>query len=74
MFLVPDFIPARVVLYILSFTGFLVSFMMRTDMNMAIVAMAKIHKKTENSTSAESYCYDSANATLDEDFDVSGIF
>ncbi|XP_059222226.1 sialin [Stomoxys calcitrans] len=32
-------VPARVVLYMLSWTGFLVSFMMRNDMHLAIVAM-----------------------------------
>lgn len=32
-------VPARLVLYFLSWSGFLVSFMMRNDMNFAIVAM-----------------------------------
>lgn len=32
-------VPARLVLYLLSWSGFLVSFMMRTDMHLAIVAM-----------------------------------
>lgn len=36
-----DGVPARVVLYMLSFTGFLVSFMMRTDINIAMVAMVR---------------------------------
>ncbi|XP_041565999.1 uncharacterized transporter slc-17.2 isoform X4 [Drosophila elegans] len=34
-----DKIPARLVLYFLSWSGFLVSFMMRNDMNFALVAM-----------------------------------
>lgn len=34
-------VPARVVLYFLSWSGFLVSFMMRNDMNFALVAMTK---------------------------------
>lgn len=32
-------VPARVVLYLLSWSGFLVSFMMRNDINLALVAM-----------------------------------
>ncbi|GAB0088565.1 Major facilitator superfamily [Sergentomyia squamirostris] len=34
-----DFIPCRVVLYLLSWSGFLVSFVMRNDINIAIVEM-----------------------------------
>lgn len=37
--LIADKIPARLVLYFLSWSGFLVSFMMRNDMNFALVAM-----------------------------------
>lgn len=37
-----DLIPARVILYFLSFSGFLVSFMMRTDINIAMVAMVRM--------------------------------
>lgn len=37
----PDRIPARVVLYFLSWSGFLVSFMMRNDINFALVVMVK---------------------------------
>ncbi|KAG8266832.1 hypothetical protein J6590_062967 [Homalodisca vitripennis] len=37
-----DAVQARVVLYLLSFSGFLISFMMRTDINIAIVAMVKL--------------------------------
>lgn len=36
-----DKIPARVVLYFLSWSGFLVSFVMRNDINLAIVEMVK---------------------------------
>lgn len=36
-----DRIPARLVLYFLSWSGFLVSFMMRNDINFALVAMVK---------------------------------
>lgn len=55
-------VPARVVLYMLSFSGFLVSFMMRTDINLAMVAMAK-PAITLNATVTETshYCYKSAN-------------
>lgn len=34
-------VPARFVLYFLSWSGFLVSFMMRNDINFALVAMVK---------------------------------
>ncbi|XP_014213178.1 sialin [Copidosoma floridanum] len=36
-----DMVPARVVLYMLSFSGFVVSFMMRMDINIAMVSMVK---------------------------------
>lgn len=51
-----DMVPARLVLYMLSFTGFLVSFMMRTDINIAMVAMAKVEIPVTKNTS-ELYCY-----------------
>lgn len=60
-------IPARAVLYLMSFSGFLVSFMMRTDINIAMVAMAKMKLRTENSTNSTSMdsCYASnSNTTL----------
>lgn len=53
--LVADMVPARLVLYMLSFTGFLVSFMMRSDINMAIVAMVKLRppvRTSENVTTS----------------------
>lgn len=46
-------VPARVVLYILSFTGFVVSFMMRTDINITIVEMVTHRPPKNNNT----YCY-----------------
>ncbi|XP_021712262.1 sialin-like, partial [Aedes aegypti] len=39
LYLPTDRIPARLVLYFLSWSGFLVSFMMRNDINFALVAM-----------------------------------
>lgn len=47
-------IPARLVLYFLSWSGFLVSFMMRNDINFALVAMVKTSNSTgdANSTTA----------------------
>lgn len=44
----------------MSFSGFLVSFMMRTDINIAMVAMAKMRLRSENSSNlTELYCYTS---------------
>lgn len=40
-------VPARLVLYFLSWSGFLVSFMMRNDINFAIVVMVKTNNYTE---------------------------
>lgn len=60
-------IPARAVLYLMSFSGFLVSFMMRTDINLAMVAMAKMRLRPENSTnSTELYCYTSVTNRTQE--------
>lgn len=50
-------VPARLVLYLLSWSGFLVSFMMRTDINLAIVAMVEDPKIDENTTITENFCY-----------------
>lgn len=61
-----DMIPARVVLYMLSFSGFLVSFMMRTDINIAMVAMAKIHTSTSNNETITVHCYTISNASREE--------
>ncbi|XP_063985289.1 sialin [Diachasmimorpha longicaudata] len=60
-----DLVPARVVLYMLSFSGFLVSFMMRMDINLAMVEMAKMQNSDKkNSSKTEAYCFDaSANVT-----------
>nr|NP_001104364.2 major facilitator superfamily transporter 17, isoform I [Drosophila melanogaster]EDP28122.2 major facilitator superfamily transporter 17, isoform I [Drosophila melanogaster] len=46
--LLRDKIPARLVLYFLSWSGFLVSFMMRNDMNFALVAMIANDNSTQN--------------------------
>ncbi|XP_039277937.1 sialin isoform X1 [Nilaparvata lugens] len=68
-----DLIPARLVLYLLSFTGFLVSFMMRTDINIAIVAMVKlpppIPAELLNKTEEPLICYTppAPNSTEDSD-------
>lgn len=54
-------VPARLVLYMLSWSGFLVSFMMRTDINLAIVAMVEdpaIPMDGNSSLHEEQYCYD----------------
>jgi hypothetical protein len=40
-------VPTRLVLYFLSWSGFLVSFMMRNDINFAIVVMVKTNNTTE---------------------------
>ncbi|KAG5684804.1 hypothetical protein PVAND_014017 [Polypedilum vanderplanki] len=47
-------IPARVVLYFLSWSGFLVSFMMRNDINFALVAMVRSTNSTHNSAGLNS--------------------
>ncbi|KAJ8893401.1 hypothetical protein PR048_005992 [Dryococelus australis] len=57
-------IPARVVLYFLSFTGFLVSFMMRSDINLAMVVMVKLPPQpiaANVSTDSPLFCYDPVN-------------
>lgn len=62
-----DMIPARVVLYMLSFSGFTVSFMMRTDINIALVAMVKQTSATNNDTADHvdsQYCYATPNSSL----------
>jgi len=64
-------IPARVVLYFLSFSGFLVSFMMRTDINIAMVAMVKLPSTSNNETVAvTSQCYTMTNASHTENTTV----
>ncbi|KAF2897077.1 hypothetical protein ILUMI_09104 [Ignelater luminosus] len=51
-------VPARFVLYLLSWSGFLVSFMMRTDINLAIVAMVEDPELPDvGNSSNEQYCY-----------------
>lgn len=41
-------VPARLVLYFLSWSGFLVSFMMRNDINFALVVMVKTTNSATN--------------------------
>jgi hypothetical protein len=43
-------VPARLVLYFLSWSGFLVSFMMRNDINFALVVMVKTNTTQHNLT------------------------
>lgn len=47
---ITDRIPARLVLYFLSWSGFLVSFMMRNDINFALVAMVRNSNNGTNSS------------------------
>ncbi|CAG9770171.1 unnamed protein product [Ceutorhynchus assimilis] len=49
-------VPARLVLYLLSWSGFLVSFMMRNDINLAIVAMVAEPPRIASNSTAE-YCF-----------------
>lgn len=63
----PDMVPARVVLYMLSFSGFTVSFMMRNDINIAMVAMVKPPATTPNDSNlamTSQYCYTTPNASF----------
>ncbi|XP_055542696.1 sialin [Wyeomyia smithii] len=50
---ISDRIPARLVLYFLSWSGFLVSFMMRNDINFALVAMVR---DGSSNSSASDHC------------------
>ncbi|KAF5286578.1 hypothetical protein FQA39_LY16261 [Lamprigera yunnana] len=52
-----DKIPARFVLYLLSMFGFMVSFIIRNDINLTILAMVKDRKKNISGINAESHCY-----------------
>ncbi|KAG8241119.1 hypothetical protein J6590_093840 [Homalodisca vitripennis] len=45
-----DEIQAQVVLYLLSFSGFLISFTTRTDINIAIVAIVKLQNPSPTKT------------------------
>ncbi|XP_055642163.1 sialin [Toxorhynchites rutilus septentrionalis] len=47
--MITDRIPARLVLYFLSWSGFLVSFMMRNDINFALVAMVRDNNPNSSS-------------------------
>jgi MFS family permease len=65
-------IPARAILYLLSFSGFLVSFVMRNDINLAIIAMVRHPPRniTANNTEVVLYCYNpdtaATNSSIDE--------
>ncbi|XP_012136630.1 sodium-dependent phosphate transport protein 4 isoform X4 [Megachile rotundata] len=61
-----DMVPARVVLYMLSFSGFTVSFMMRNDINIAMVAMVKPPSSTSdtNVPMTSHHCYVTPNVSL----------
>ncbi|XP_017797234.1 PREDICTED: sialin-like [Habropoda laboriosa] len=61
-----DMMPARVVLYMLSFSGFTVSFMMRNDINIAMVAMVKPASATSytNVAATSQHCYATLNTTF----------
>ncbi|KAG8266835.1 hypothetical protein J6590_062970 [Homalodisca vitripennis] len=48
-----DAVQARVVLYLLSFSGFMISFMMRTDIHIAIVAMVELPTPSNNQNSTQ---------------------
>ncbi|XP_058813250.1 sialin [Topomyia yanbarensis] len=62
---ITDRIPARLVLYFLSWSGFLVSFMMRNDINFALVAM--VRDGTSNS-SVNDHCVPSMSNSADSNF------
>ncbi|XP_046435114.1 sialin [Neodiprion pinetum] len=69
-----DIVPARVVLYMLSFSGFLVSFMMRMDINLTMVAMAKPVPPPASADGNETspgkpvaHCYVAQNTTWSEE-------
>lgn len=54
---ITDYIPARLVLYFLSWSGFLVSFMMRNDINFALVAMVR---DSSSNSSVNDHCASTA--------------
>lgn len=63
-FAFPDMVPARVVLYMLSFSGFTVSFMMRNDINIAMVAMVKPSPNSSSDDAITSqHCYATPNSS-----------
>ncbi|KRG03889.1 vesicular glutamate transporter 1 [Drosophila mojavensis] len=62
---VGDKIPARIVLYFLSWSGFLVSFMMRNDMNFALVAMISDDNGTQNEKGNDFYALNMGSGAED---------
>lgn len=64
-------VPARLVLYMLSFTGFLVSFMMRSDINLTIVAMVKLRTRSIVDNVTVVHCYSSStNIPFNNNFSI----
>lgn len=64
-----DRIPARLVLYFLSWSGFLVSFMMRNDINFAIVEMVRTNENLSNKT----WINDATNSTQNNHSRINAI-
>ncbi|XP_017483253.1 PREDICTED: uncharacterized protein LOC108372112 isoform X2 [Rhagoletis zephyria] len=69
-------IPARLVLYFLSWSGFLVSFMMRNDINFALVAMVRPPDElnSSNTTISSNATLLSLNSSLQLDFTNQTLF
>lgn len=65
-----DRIPARLVLYFLSWSGFLVSFMMRNDINIALVTMVRLPQTINETVNV----HNSTNATTTTTNSVDGEF
>ncbi|EDV98871.1 vesicular glutamate transporter 3 isoform X1 [Drosophila grimshawi] len=68
-----DKIPARLVLYFLSWSGFLVSFMMRNDMNFALVAMIRNGTETQQDNSSFSYSLNMGGASEEDASKVKSV-
>lgn len=66
-------VPARMVLYFLSLSGFLVSFVMRNDINIAIVAMVEQSPESSVSNSSSRSCF-VADDTSKSTIQVSWLF
>lgn len=63
--MITGWIPARLVLYFLSWSGFMASFMMRNDINIAIVSMTKSNQ-TYNPVNA-SYALNASSIRSDNE-------
>lgn len=66
-------IPARVVLYFLSWSGFLVSFMMRNDINFALVAMVGSKNAAGGTVDSALFSNDSINSTAFREAEASEV-